>query len=529
MRDWRLLDTGHRSAAENMALDDVVLECRTGGLTPNTVRFLQFEPPAVLVGYHQTVEHEVRVEFCEERGIDINRRLTGGGAIFFGPRSLGWEVIASKAELGTYNPLFDQEWMFEKMCQGLLFGLQTLGIRAEFRPKNDVEVDGRKISGTGGTERDDAFLFQGTLLVDFDVETMLHALRIPVMKLRNKEIESVKERVTCVKWELGYTPDQGEIKDALARGFEKAFEMSLVADGLSHEEESLLNERLGSYESREWIYGERRPLEDASGVHAVTKTPGGLIRASLALNRRASVIKSALITGDFFVFPSRAILDLEARLKGAPWDEREIQKIVNDFFDSRDVWIQGVTADDLVELINEAVGKTEYESYGFSLAEANHIYPVNGSVGTLFDGGYDVLLLPYCAKLPSCEYRMKDGCTKCGKCSIGTAYELAEEAGLDPITVQSFEHLMETLERLQRSGVRGYIGCCCEGFYCKHQDDLESIDLHGILIDIDDQTCYDLGKEKEALAGTFESQTDLKIGLLSKLIAYNSNGNNGNV
>ncbi len=84
------------------------------------------------------------------------------------------------------------------------------------------------------------------------------------------------------------------------------------------------------------------------------------------------------------------------------------------------------------------------------------------------------------------------------------------------------------MERLKRSGVKGYIGCCCEGFYCKHQDDLESVDLRGILIDIDDQTCYDLGKEREALAGTFESQTDLKIGLLSKLIAYNSNRNNGN-
>ena len=528
MKEWRLLDTGRRSAAENMALDDVILERRARGLIPNTVRFLQFDPPAVLVGYHQAVEHEVRIEFCQKRGIEINRRLTGGGAIFFDQKSLGWEVIASKAELGAHHPLFSQEGIFKKMCQGVIFGLQMLGIRADFRPKNDIEVDGRKISGTGGTERDEAFLFQGTLLVDFDVETMLHALRIPVMKLKDKEIESVKERVTCLRWELGYTPDLEGIKRTLIEGFEKAFKISLVENGLSHEEEKLLRDRLDFFKSREWVFLERRPLDDSAEVQAVTKTPGGLVRVSLALDRRANIIKSALITGDFFVFPSRAILDLEARLKGTICDEDEIQRIVYDFFASRKVRIPGVTPDEVVELIYEAVRKTEYEAFGISLTEANHIYTVNSSAKTLFDNGYDVLLLPYCAKLPSCVYRKKDGCSKCGKCSIGEAYELAEEAGLDPITILNFEHLMATLKMLQQNGVRGYIGCCCEGFYCKHLDELEAVSLPGILIDIDDQTCYDLGKEREALDGTFESQTELKIGLLSKLIENNSKGKKEN-
>lgn len=524
MRDWRLLDTGCRSAAENMALDDVILECRARGRIPNTIRFLQFEPPAVLVGYHQAVKHEVRIEFCEKRGIDINRRLTGGGAIFFGQKSLGWEVFASKAELGAYHPLFDQEGIFKKMCQGVLLGLQMLGVRADFRPKNDIEVNGRKISGTGGTERDEAFLFQGTLLVDFDVETMLHALRIPVMKLKDKEIKSVKERVTCIKWELGYTPDLEEIKGALTEGFEKAFEIRLIEDVLSHDEEKLLKDRLGLFKSREWIFLERRPIDDAVEVHVVSKTPGGLVRVSLALDRAANVIKSALITGDFFVFPSRAILDLEARLKGTVCADDEIRRIVHDYFESRKVRIPGVTPDEVVELICEAVRKTEYESFGISLTEANHIYTVNRSAKTLFDNVYDVLLLPYCAKLPSCVYRKKDGCAKCGKCSIGKAYELAEEAGLVPITILNFEHLMATLKMLQQNGVRGYIGCCCEGFYCKHLDELEAVSLPGILIDIDDKTCYDLGKEREALDGTFESQTELKIGLLLKLLENNSNG-----
>jgi len=518
---WRLLDTGNRSAAENMALDDVILQCRAENTVPSTVRFLQFKPPAVLVGYHQTVEHEVRTAFCEERGIDVNRRLTGGGAIFFDQSSLGWEVFASRNDLGIHRPFFDQKEIFEKMCLGVIHGLKTLGVHACFRPKNDIEVDGRKISGTGGTERDDALIFQGTLLVDFDVETMLRALRIPVMKLKDKEVESVKERVTCLKQELGYVPELEEVKGALRDGFERAFDVRFTEDELSLQEERLLRDRAEYFRSREWIFLKRRPLDEAAEVHAVTKTPGGLVRVSLAMDVDAKVIKSALITGDFFVYPSRAIRDLEALLKNSIIDEDEVRGIVHDFFETRKAQIPGVAPDDLIDLILEAADKTKYESAGITLNEANHIYQVNGKGRALFNDHYDVLLLPYCAKLPSCQFRRKDGCSRCGLCSTGRAYELAERAGLDPITILNFEHLMSTLKRLKQSGVRGYIGCCCEGFICKHQDELEATGLHGVLIDIEDQTCYDLGKEREALMGAFENQTELKIGLLSKIVEFN--------
>jgi len=516
MMEWRLLDTGHRSAAENMALDDVILECRAKGLIPDTVRFLQFDPPAVLVGYHQAVEQEVRTEFCVSRGIEINRRLTGGGAIFFDEKSLGWEVFASKSELGAYRPV---EELYRRMCEGAILGLRALGLKATFRPKNDIEVNGRKISGTGGTERDDAFLFQGTLLIDFDVETMLRALRIPIMKLKDKEIESVRQRVTCLKWELKRQPTLREIKQVLKEGFKRAFNVRLVKGGLTSQEAGLLKDRLDVFQSEEWILLDRRPLNGAEEVSALRKTPGGLIRVSLALDRQFSVIKSAFITGDFFVFPSRAIMDLEASLKGALCNDAEIQSTVNEFFEVSKAQIPGITPDDLIRLILEAIRKTKYEALGVRPEDVNHIYTVNGSVTDILEYGYGALLLPYCAKLPGCEYRGKEGCTKCGGCSVGQAYELAEEIGLKPITIQNFEHLMATLKTLKQNGVKGYIGCCCEGFYCKHQDDLEAISLPGILIDVDNQTCYDLGREAEALKGTFESQTELKIDILSRVVA----------
>ena len=176
---WRLLDTGRLAAAENMALDQVLLESKAKGLCPNTVRFLQFKSPAVLVGFSQCVEQEVRLDYCRERGIDVNRRATGGGAIYFDESQLGWELICDKSFLGA--GIADENF-FQMASQPVVNMLNGMGLDASFRPRNDIEVDGRKISGTGGTDEGDAFLFQGTLLVDFDVDTMLRALRVPVEK-----------------------------------------------------------------------------------------------------------------------------------------------------------------------------------------------------------------------------------------------------------------------------------------------------------------------------------------------------------
>ncbi|MGI6332786.1 MAG: lipoate--protein ligase family protein [Zhaonellaceae bacterium] len=66
MSVWRVLDTGLLSAAENMALDEVLLISKAKGLSPNTLRFLRFKP-CVLLGYHQSLEQEVRVEYCAKK------------------------------------------------------------------------------------------------------------------------------------------------------------------------------------------------------------------------------------------------------------------------------------------------------------------------------------------------------------------------------------------------------------------------------------------------------------------------------
>ena len=131
MKEFRLLDTGKLSAAANMALDEIVLGEVAGGASPPTLRFLQFDPPAALVGYHQDVSHEIRVDFCREHGIEINRRHTGGGAILFQPSALGWEMFGVPGEppfAGTY------EAILFNTCSIAAEGLSRLGIPANSGP-----------------------------------------------------------------------------------------------------------------------------------------------------------------------------------------------------------------------------------------------------------------------------------------------------------------------------------------------------------------------------------------------------------
>lgn len=516
MQEWRLLDTGVRSAAENMTLDEAVLKARSEGVIPNTIRFLQFSPEAVLVGWHQSVAEEVRLEFCQKEHLDINRRITGGGAILFDKSQLGWELIASKDDLGLSVAT---EELFRKVCRAAIEGLRELGVNASFRPRNDIEVDGRKISGTGGTEEGSAFLFQGTLLVDFDVERMIRALRIPTEKLKGKELESVKERVTCLRDQLGTVPDISVIKQKIARGFEKVFNVKLRSSSLTYYEEDLFRKKLPLFESDKWIYKVRTSLSDEDTARAAYKGDGGIIRASLKVDLRTDRIKSALITGDFFAFPKRAIFDLEACLKDSQADVDAATNAVLQFFRDTGPDIPGLSPEEFAGVIAEALHKLDYSEYGLSLGEANNITTVCSTFEEMTKKEVPFLLLPYCSKLPECEFRYENDCTECGKCTVGDGYALGKEYGMDTITIVSFEDLIDTLERLKAEGGEAFVGCCCEPFYVKHAEDFERKGLPGILIDIDNNTCYDLGREKEAYLGRFESQTNLNLSLLEKVLS----------
>lgn len=358
-RVWRLLDTGPLPAAHNMALEKVILTARSRNWVPDTLHFLQFSPPAALVGYHQAVELEIEEDYCRSHGIEINRRISGGGAIYMDGGVLGWEIFALKGAPGIPAKL---EEMYRLFCESAVAGLARLGVRARYRPLNDIEVDGRKISGTGGTEIGDAILFHGTALIDFDVDTMIRCLKLPIKKLEDKQVQSFKERVVSMQEVLGHLPPLTEVKKAMAEGFSEVLGIELVVGELSEREREMLEQELHYFRSEEWIRGQRACLQESSLVTVDHKAPGGLIRVSLLHDRRRRRIKSVMITGDFFAYPERSILDLEGYLKNSHSNPPELLQRVHSFFTKHQVKVPGITPKDFYDALHAAVSLAEEQT-----------------------------------------------------------------------------------------------------------------------------------------------------------------------
>lgn len=517
VRPWRLLDTGTLSATENIAIDSALLDLRSDGTGPDTIRFLKFAPDAVLVGYHQTVDQEVRTSFCLDRGIDVNRRITGGGAVYLDASQIGWELIATRAAFDC-GPTMAH--LTEAVCRAAARGLELLGITASYRPRNDIEVAGRKISGTGGAREGDAFLFQGTLLVDFDIETMLQALRVPTEKLTRHEIDSAGDRVTCVRQCLATMPTEDEIKAALAQGFCESLGISLAPGQLLPEEDRLAASRRESFASDAWIRETAEPRQDHQLMSSIQLTPGGTIRTSAAFDAGRDRIRSVLFTGDFFVDPQRAIYDLENELRYCRYEDLESR--VEAFFSREQPDCSGLTPDDFISGVRKAHQKLIFTSHGLTYEQAEAVTLVgvdeNADLTDILPA-VGAVLLPYCAKLADCEFRFQEGCDECGDCSIGDAFSLARDRGIEPITVQSYAGLLRAFAACRDGGIQAYVGCCCEAFQVKRSEAFSQAGLAGILLGIEDETCYDLSREEDAYAGRFREQTHLKTGLLAKLLS----------
>ncbi len=352
---FRVLDSAPRTAAEHMALDKVIIEAHSQGIIPNTLRFLQFKPCA-LVGLHQNTFLEVNVPYCRETGIDVNRRITGGGSLYWGRLELGWEMYAGKNTPGIPRKV---ESMYRLLCEAMALGLKAMGLDTAYRPVNDIEINGRKISGTGGTELADSFVFQCSLLVDVDVDEMLRVLRFPIEKLSDKAVKSMRERVTSLKEQLGYVPEDRVLKQVILTGLKKTLAYEFSPGELTAQETKLFAGYLPYFESPEWIYGKAGQVINTVDCTASYKAPGGLIRIQMRLDEAVRVIKYLIISGDFFAYPARIINDLETALKNTPIDRDRITGTISSFFRSNRSEIPGVAPEHFSEAVLLAIDKAK--------------------------------------------------------------------------------------------------------------------------------------------------------------------------
>lgn len=346
---WRLIDAGVRPAAEHFAVNRALLETRRQG-GPSTLRFLQFAPSALL-GYHQSAEQELRLDYCAEHGIAIQRRISGGGAIYMDETQFGWELYLHQSEIGSH----DMAAIARRICEAAARAVASFGLDARFRPRNDIEVDGRKISGTGGVMDGEALLYHGTLLVEFDVEKMLRILRIPAEKLSDKAIADARSRVVNLAELLGFSPPLAEVKVSLQQSFADEFGVAFDPGELTDGELALYEVALREIDSPEWIHLVDKPRSDLPVLEACRKFSGGLLRAALACDRPGGRLRQAWFSGDIFVSPRRTVADLEAALKDVALDD--IGPTVRTFFCARDCDMLGLTAADFIAVLHQALNQ----------------------------------------------------------------------------------------------------------------------------------------------------------------------------
>jgi lipoate-protein ligase A len=310
---FRVIDTGLRDGRRNIAFDQALIDAHRAGRIADTVRFLRFVPTA-LVGRHQALAHEINLAHCRARGIGVARRITGGGAIYFDEGQLGWELVFHRATLGI-GSLAE---LTREICGAAAAGLSKLGVDARYRPRNDIEVGGRKLSGTGGFFDGDTLFYQGTVLIDMNPADMVAALNVPEAKLAKRALDSAAQRVVTLRELLGFAPAIEAVQEALLAGFADRLGIAPARGAISVEEETLAarlhDEEIGTDAFVAEIEDPGAAAGMLSGGHTGA---GGTITFHVRLEgARQARIREALITGDFFVTPPRTIFDLEAALRG---------------------------------------------------------------------------------------------------------------------------------------------------------------------------------------------------------------------
>ncbi|TXT49266.1 MAG: lipoate-protein ligase A [Spirochaetes bacterium] len=247
----RLLETGFADAYFNMGLDEAILESVSRGDALPTLRFYGWNPKAISIGYFQGARQELDVKACSSKGVDIVRRITGGGAVFHDSELTYSIVIPETHPLARASIIDSYGWI----CSGLVRGFEILGLKTQFSPINDIVWEGKKISGNAQTRRLSCILQHGTVLLDVDVDEMFSLLLVPKEKAAGKMIADVKERVCSLSIALGRKVGFKETQDAMRQGFGQALDMDFS------KEEPRAGEveracRLGTekFSSESWIY-----------------------------------------------------------------------------------------------------------------------------------------------------------------------------------------------------------------------------------------------------------------------------------
>ena len=322
----------------NMAFDEYALEQLP---LDEPLFYLWQNRPAVIIGLNQDAHAEVDIKYLKEHDIALVRRVTGGGAVYHDLGNLNYTIVGRSADLNRDYPEYTRY---------MLQALQALGVRAELSGRNDILVNGRKVSGYAKRVYKDRLMVHGTLMYDVDLSILEKALNPPAEKLVAKGIASVRSRVMNLRECMPQVKDIKDLKERLERYLSHDY---ANAEYMLTEEAKQAIEQAAKrkFATQEWIYGKREPIARNSdkdaymSINRASRLTCG--RVEIELEIRDGHIAACRFGGDFI--GNLPITAMEQALCGVRYERQALRQRlipigVTDYLDGTDV-------DELLELL----------------------------------------------------------------------------------------------------------------------------------------------------------------------------------
>lgn len=260
--------------------------------------------PTVVIGKNQNAYAEIDLEILRARGVHVARRITGGGAVYHDLGNVNYSLISTTRGKDGLD--------FAYFTAPILAALASLGVSAELSGRNDLLIDGKKISGNAQHASGDRVLHHGTLLFDSDLEALCEILKVDEEKLRAKAIRSVRSRVTNIRPYLDKDCDVQAFMACLGDYLQETYDMQLLTLPWGGGVDTLCARN----RSETWIFPDRELLSRYCVVQK-KKYPFGMVE--LSLDMQNDILRSVRIRGDFF--GTRPIAELEDALKNLSREE----------------------------------------------------------------------------------------------------------------------------------------------------------------------------------------------------------------
>ncbi|MBP3038667.1 lipoate--protein ligase [Bacillaceae bacterium Marseille-Q3522] len=314
----------------NLAIEEYALK----NLDINETYLLFYiNEPSIIIGKNQNTIEEINTDYVEKNGIHVVRRLSGGGAVYHDLGNLNFSFITKDDGQSFHN--------FRKFTEPVIAALEKLGVEAELSGRNDIVVDGRKISGNAQFSTKGRMFSHGTLMLNSEIENVVSALRVKKDKIESKGIKSIRSRVANISEYLKEPLTIEEFRQLLLKHIfaeEREVQEYVLTEEDWQKIDQLSKER---YQNWDWNYG-KSPKFNLQHSH---RFPVGSIDVRLDVNK--GIIEHAKIYGDFFGVGD--VSDIEKLLTGTKYERAELEKVLA----SLDIkhYFGNITKEDFLQLL----------------------------------------------------------------------------------------------------------------------------------------------------------------------------------